>query len=120
MLREHSRRNADPLARFPDRGISHVTVAGERKSRHGIRIHRSRTLGPDQVTMRLGIPVTTASRTLADLRRILPKPQFAAALRQAEFLRLPLDRELGADGTRTSSKRGFSPSAAATAFPSRR
>jgi very-short-patch-repair endonuclease len=45
--------------------------------------------------------VTTPSRTLADLRRLLPQPQFAAALRQAEFLRLPIDQELGPDRTRS-------------------
>ena len=64
-------------------------------------MHRSRTLSAGQVTRKLGIPVTDPSRTLADLRRFLPKRQFAAALRQAEFLRLPISPELEPDGTRS-------------------
>jgi very-short-patch-repair endonuclease len=45
--------------------------------------------------------VTTPSRTLTDLRRLLPQPQFAAALRQAEYLGLPVDQQLGPDRTRS-------------------
>ena len=45
--------------------------------------------------------MTTPSRTLVDLRRLLPQRQFAAALRQAEYLGLPLDQELGPDRTRS-------------------
>jgi very-short-patch-repair endonuclease len=88
---------------------THVTVPTEAGSRQrtGIVVHRSRTLESDQVTSRLGIPVTTASRTLADLRRTLPKSHFASALRQAEFLGLPLDRDLGADGTRSELEARF-------------
>jgi hypothetical protein len=89
MLRERGHQSQHSEASEPDGGISHVTVRGERKSRHGIRVHRSRTLGSDQVTRHLEIPVTIPSRTLADLRRILPKRQFAAALRQAEFSACP-------------------------------
>jgi very-short-patch-repair endonuclease len=51
--------------------------------------------------------VTTPSRTLTDLRRLLPKPQFAAALRQAEYLGLPLDHELGPDRTRSELEARF-------------
>jgi very-short-patch-repair endonuclease len=86
----------------------HVTVpTGARRRRPGIVIHRSRTLDSSQVTRRNGIPVTTPSRTLADLRRTLPKPKFAAALREAEFLQLPLDPDLGADGTRSELEARF-------------
>ncbi len=103
MLR--SRRPPSPAAFDAD---AHVTVPTEtHRRRPGIVIHRSRTLDSSQVTRRDGIPVTTPSRTLSDLRRTLPKPQFAAALRQAEFLQLPLDRELGADGTRSELETSF-------------
>jgi very-short-patch-repair endonuclease len=78
-----------------------VTVRGANGSRRGIRVHRSRTLTPDEVTVRLGIPVTTPTRTLIDLHRVLGRPQFAAALRQAEFLGLPLDPALQPDRTRS-------------------
>jgi very-short-patch-repair endonuclease len=37
-----------------------------------------------------GIPVTRPARTLADLRPVLSEAEFASALREAEFLRLPI------------------------------
>ena len=48
----------------------------------GLRVHRPATLDPGEITLRLNIPVTTPSRTLADLRRVLPAARFAAALRE--------------------------------------
>lgn len=60
-----------------------------------------------EVTRRVGIPVTTPSRTLVDLRRLLPRPRFAAALRQAEYLGLPLDPELEPDHTRSELEARF-------------
>jgi len=89
------------------RAISHLTVPGEAKSRKGICVHRSRTLFPREVTRRAGIPVTTPSRTLTDLRRLLPRPQFAAALRRAEYLGLPLDPTLDPDHTRSELESRF-------------
>ena len=73
-------------------GPVHVTVpstAGKRK-RHGIVLHRSTTLIARHCTRRDGIPVTTPARTLSDLRPLLSPAQFAAAIREAEFLRLPI------------------------------
>jgi very-short-patch-repair endonuclease len=87
--------------------LVHVTVTGNGRSRLGVRVHRSSTLVPSAVTRRAGIPVTTPSRTLVDLRRLLPRPQFRAALRQAEFLGLPLDPTLEPDGTRSELERRF-------------
>jgi Transcriptional regulator, AbiEi antitoxin/Protein of unknown function (DUF559) len=94
---------------LPQRGFVHVTVPGNERSRAGIRVHRSRTLFPSEVTQRAGITVTTPSRTLTDLRRLLPQPQFAAALRKAEFLRLPLDDRLDPDHTRSELEARFLP-----------
>jgi predicted transcriptional regulator of viral defense system len=99
----------------------HVTIPNEagRRKRQGIVIHRSRTLNPKQVIRRLAIPVTTPIRTLRDLRRTLPQPQFAAALRQAEFL--------GSRSTTRSSRiaravswRRVSLCSVAATFPSRK
>jgi hypothetical protein len=67
-------------------GSIHVTVpttAGIRQ-RRGIIVHRSSTLLPGQITIEESIPVTTPARTLADLRRTLPRDQYLAALRRAE------------------------------------
>jgi very-short-patch-repair endonuclease len=87
--------------------VSHVTVPRNARSRRGIKVHRSRSLFPSQVTRRLGIPVTAPSRTLIDLRRTLPQRQFMAALRQAEFVGLPIDREFEPDHTRSELERRF-------------
>jgi very-short-patch-repair endonuclease len=103
MLR--SRRPPSPAGFDAD---THVTVPTEaRRRRPGIVIHRSRTLDPSQVTRRNAIPVTTPSRTLADLRRTLPQPQFAAALRQAEYLGLPIGPGLEPDHTRSELEARF-------------
>ena len=92
---------------LPQRGFVHVTVRGYARNRAGIRVHRSATLLSSGVTRRAGIPVTTASRTLTDLRRILPEAQFKAALRQAEYLGLALDPVLEPDGTRSELESRF-------------
>jgi very-short-patch-repair endonuclease len=87
----------------------HVTVATEagRRARAGITVHRSRTLDAGQTTRRHNIPVTTPSRTLTDLRRILSQQQFAAALREAEFLKLPIEQSLEPDHTRSELETRF-------------
>lgn len=103
MLR--SGRPPSPAGVDPD---VHVTVRSEAsRRRRGIVIHRSRTLDLDHIARRLGIPVTNPSRTLADLRRTLPKPTFAAALREAEFLGLAIGRSLGPDQTRSELEAKF-------------
>lgn len=104
MLR--SRRPPSPAGVDVDVHVTSPTEAGRRR-RQGVVSHRSRTLDSSQVTRRLGIPVTTPSRTLRDLRRTLPQPQFAAALRQAEFLGLPLDNSLEPDHTRSELEARF-------------
>jgi very-short-patch-repair endonuclease len=94
----------------------HVTApstAGKRRQQ-GIVLHRSSTLTASDCTRRGGIPVTKPSRTLADIRPLLSQPQFNAAVREAEFLRLPFrdrfraqrnpsgpDEQSSADRTRT-------------------
>lgn len=90
-----------------DPPIVHVTILGEGKHRGGIRVHRSRTLSPGDSTLRRGIPVTKPARTLEDLRRSFPRPVFAAALRQAEYLRLPIGHDLVADHTRSELEARF-------------
>lgn len=99
------RRPPSPAA--VDRDV-HVTLRGETgRRRPGIVIHRSRTLTPALVTERHRIPVTAPTRTLADLRRALPPKLFAAARREAEFLKLPIDPDLKPDGTRSEMERVF-------------
>lgn len=97
-----------------------VPTQNGRRRRRGIRIHRclsldqspSPTIGlekrlPRLVTVRRRIPVTTVARTLEDLRRSELRPSLVRrAIRQAEFLQLPLG-EIETDGTRSDLERDF-------------
>jgi very-short-patch-repair endonuclease len=87
----------------PEDGLVHVTVpvAGGRRKRPGIRIHRSPHL-TSAVTTRHHIAVTTAARTIADLRRTAPPKLVRRAIRQAEYDRLPVG-DHGAETARTRS-----------------
>ena len=88
----------------PVAGPAHVTVptnAGRRR-RAGIAVHRSGALLTSQTTTKAGIPVTKPTRTLTDLRATVEPKEYRRALRQAEFLRLPID--LPTDGTRSEQE----------------
>jgi very-short-patch-repair endonuclease len=89
-----------------------------RKRRQGIRIHRCATLAKaplstdgslrrlaPMVTIRDFIPVTTVPRTLADLPSTLAPYLVRRAIRQAEFLKLPVGIET--DRTRSDLERDF-------------
>ena len=105
-----SHRSAAALWRIlPSAEVTEVTISGNagRKRRPGMRIHRSRTLSSADLTRRAGIPVTKPARTLTDLRRVLPAEQYAAALRQAEYLRLPLGESVTPDHTRSELESRF-------------
>ncbi len=79
---------------------SDVLVPGDggRARRAGIRVHRSRTLASSEVTLHRGIPVTTPTRTIADLREAISVRRSGAisswelrkAIRQANVLGLPI------------------------------
>jgi very-short-patch-repair endonuclease len=86
-----------------------VTVPGDggRRRRNCIRVHRSTTLTERDCTRHTGVPVTNPGRTLADLRRILPSQEFARALREAEYLRLPIGDGFNPDRTRTDLEAMF-------------
>lgn len=64
-----------------------VTIPRKGRSRGRLRRHHKR-LAADEVTTRLGIPVTTVPRTIFDLASVLPVDAVEAALREAEYLRL--------------------------------
>jgi hypothetical protein len=93
-----------------------VPTQNGRKRRRGIRIHRCGTFkaplrpqGTEKrlapVTVRDHIPVTTVARTIADLPSTLPPRLVRRAIRQAEFLRLPVGIET--DHTRSDLERDF-------------
>ena len=56
--------------------------------RPGITAHRSRTLTPAETTVQLGVRVTTAARTVRDIRSRLTGPQFTRLVNQARLDRL--------------------------------
>jgi very-short-patch-repair endonuclease len=95
----------------PPPAIIDVTVptANGRKRRNGLRIHRSTSLTTQEATIRRGIPVTTAARTIADLRRMLPRREVAAAIAEAEVKRLPVGDRSGFlhEPTRSELERAF-------------
>jgi hypothetical protein len=93
-----------------------VPGSGGKAKRYGIRIHRSVTLLPADVTLRSGIPVTNAARTIADLRRVVSRQgqrglisprELRRAIRQAEVLGLPIDEGMAGDRTRSDLEGDF-------------
>ncbi|HET7416781.1 MAG TPA: type IV toxin-antitoxin system AbiEi family antitoxin domain-containing protein [Solirubrobacterales bacterium] len=107
----------------PLSGLVDVTVPKRtgRSQRRGVRIYRRpdlvgwatlsttglQTRSRRLVAVRYGIPVTTVARTLEDLQRSSMRPSLVRrAIRQAEFLRLPLG-EIETDGTRSDLERDF-------------
>lgn len=71
-------------------GPVEVTVGSGngRKPQVGIVVHRSATLRSEDVVRRTGVPVTTPSRTLRDIRRSAPRSLYLRAVRRALDLRL--------------------------------
>ncbi len=105
VMTTHSRAMAAVLACGPNAVLSHrsaaalwelvpapggpvdVTAVGKRR-RRGVIAHRSRTLGPGDVTKRSAIPVTTPLRTLVDLADVVDDRTLARAVNEALLLRL--------------------------------
>ena len=67
--------------------IVHVTTPN-RGSPRGIRVHRVRSLHPDDVAVIDGVPVTSVARTLLDLADVLQPRQLIRAIEQAERLQI--------------------------------
>jgi very-short-patch-repair endonuclease len=100
-----------------NQALSDVIVVGYggRARRAGIRIHRSLSLAPDDVTLHRGIPVTTPSRTIADLREAISARRRGAisnrelrkAIRQANVLGLRVSAKDAKDRTRSDLEGDF-------------
>jgi very-short-patch-repair endonuclease len=87
----------------PAHGPVHVTVplAGGRRKRTGICIHRSPCLTSAVTTRHFGIRVTTPERTITGLRRAVSPKLLRRAIRQAEYDEL----EIGDHGKETRRTR---------------
>jgi hypothetical protein len=83
--------------------VTIATYAGRRR-RNGIRIHRSPSVLLSTITHESGIPVTTAARTLADLKGVISPGLHRKATRQAEYLKLDLG-DILTDHTRSETER---------------
>jgi very-short-patch-repair endonuclease len=59
----------------------------------GVRVHRSRCLDADELTVRRGVPLTTASRTIADCAGVT---DVESLIRRATFAGLTTEQELEA------------------------
>lgn len=102
-----------PLSQAP----CDVIVAGNggRSRRSGVRVHRSRSLRPADVTLCRGIPVTTPTRTIADLREAISTRRSGAiashelrkAIRQANVLGLPIGQRDAKVRTRSDLEGDF-------------
>jgi hypothetical protein len=70
-----------------------VWVPAERRPARAVRFHYGR-IEPDEITTLRGIPITGVSRTIFDLARTESPQRVAAAMKQAEVLRLTDDLSL--------------------------
>jgi Protein of unknown function (DUF559)/Transcriptional regulator, AbiEi antitoxin len=96
--------------RASDAELVDVTVAGSGRPRHaGLRIHRARTLRPDEVAIRRGIPVTSPARTILDLAPMLSERALERLLDRAELERVTDVRALDAIVRAKSGHRGCGP-----------
>jgi very-short-patch-repair endonuclease len=78
-----------------------------RRRRQGIRIHRPASLTPAEIGRERGIPVTSVARTLSDLQGLVPPRELRRAIRQADFLGLPIGPKIEVDKTRSELERRF-------------
>ena len=91
-------------------GRVHVSIptAAGCTARGGIRLHRRASLPVSDTTRHKNIPVTSPARTIEELRRVASIDDVRRAIREAEFLRLPLGDEAGReDLTRSQLERRF-------------
>jgi very-short-patch-repair endonuclease len=90
-------------------GPIHVTVPADRCPRSNARIvvHRSKTLTSRDTARRDRIPVTTPSRTLRDLKRVLPREQWEAAVDRARSRGIDTSAVVAEAPTRSVLERRF-------------
>jgi hypothetical protein len=79
------------LRQPPD--VVHVTCASVRGDHEGVRQHRAE-LAAEDVTVRRGLPVTAAARTLLDVASATPQAELARLVEEAQVQRLATRAEL--------------------------
>ena len=125
VLTRHGRWMAAVLAGGPGAVLSHASAAAlweirysaseyidvtvrrsGREKRAGLRIHRPRTLQPDEVTTKHRIPVTTPARTILDMAAKLTPSRLEHLLNQTEIQELTDYRTLDALARARPTHRG--------------
>jgi very-short-patch-repair endonuclease len=103
-----SHRSAAVLWRLlPDaNGPIDVTVVRSGRRRPGLRIHRSTSLGADDVTTLRGIPTTTPTRAILDLAEQAPERELERALDEALVQKLTSETALVAAVQNAPGRRG--------------
>jgi len=86
-------------------GPMHITTEAGGRSRPGIIVHRA-ALHPQDATLRHGIPVTSAARTLLDFATTAPMSDLDRATNEARILHLVSDRSLNEQLSRYPHHRG--------------
>ena len=79
---------ADLWGLRPSSSLTEVTVARGRHRVDGLRVHHSRVLGSNDVTVKDSIPVTSVARTLLDLSAVVRPDDLEAAIDRSERLRI--------------------------------
>lgn len=87
---------------FPDVTVT-VPTAGTRRT---IRVHRSRTLEPQDVLIRRSLPLTSLPRTLLDLAETAPEHVTARAVREARVNHHSQPHHIKALLSRSPGRRG--------------
>jgi uncharacterized protein DUF559/putative AbiEi antitoxin of type IV toxin-antitoxin system len=96
--------------RASDAELIDITVPrGGRRQLSGVRVHRARALRTDEVTVRDGIRVTSAARTILDLAPTLTERALERLLDQAELERATDVRALEAMLVANHGHRGCGP-----------
>jgi very-short-patch-repair endonuclease len=84
-----------------------VPSRGGKRKRAGISVHRATSLRAEHVTSRRAIPVTSAARTISDLRRVVSRQELRRALRQAAVLGLNIGARETREPTRSELEVAF-------------
>jgi very-short-patch-repair endonuclease len=87
----------------------HVTAPRGRHPQPGIVLHRTRSLHPDDRTLRDAIPVTSIARTLLDLAEVLSPRRLERAFEEADRLELLDMNALRLTAERSHGRRGLKP-----------
>lgn len=96
------------LLRFPP-NLTWLTVQGKwAPQRPGVRVVATRSLPPEDVDSRHGLPCTTPARTLVDLAAFMPKPKLRGVMLDARQRRLTDECQVAEVAERRNGAKGRS------------